>query len=131
MIDYIIYNTSSGEILKVIRVLSEDLASANTPSGYSYLEGTADISTQKISSGLIVSKSSSEETTFNNEVLSRDAERKRNNLLLNSDYLQTVDVNLSLSDSARSNWQNYRQALRDVPAQAGYPSNITWPTKPT
>lgn len=131
MINYIIYNTSSGEILKVIRVSSEDSASANTPSGYSYLEGTADISTQKISSGSIVSKSSSEETTFNNEVLSRDAERKRNNLLLNSDYLQTVDFNLSLSDSARSNWQTYRQALRDITGQAGYPSSITWPTKPT
>lgn len=131
MIDYIIYNTSSGEILKVVRVLSEDSASANTPSGYSYLEGSADISTQKISSGSIVSKSSSEETAFNNEVLSKDAQKKRYNLLLNSDYLQTVDVNLSLSDTARSNWQTYRQALRDITEQAGYPSNITWPTKPT
>ena len=131
MINYIIYNTSSGEILKVIRVSSEDSASANTPSGYSYLEGTADISTQKISSGSIVSKSSSEETTFNHEVLSRDAERKRNNLLLNSDYLQTVDFNLSLADSARFNSQTYRQALRDITGQAEYPSSITWPTKPT
>lgn len=131
MIDYIIYNTSSGEILKVVRVLSEDSASANTPSGYSYLEGSADISTQKISSGSIVSKSSSEETAFNNEVLSKDAQKKRYNLLLNSDYLQTVDVNLSLSDTARSNWQTYRQALRDITEQAGYPSTITWPTKPT
>jgi hypothetical protein len=24
----------------------------------------------------------------------------------------------------------YRQALRDVPQQAGFPQTITWPTKP-
>jgi len=28
-------------------------------------------------------------------------------------------------------WTEYRQALRDVPAQAGFPTNITWPTKPS
>lgn len=27
-------------------------------------------------------------------------------------------------------WVAYRQALRDVPAQPGFPENITWPTKP-
>ena len=25
---------------------------------------------------------------------------------------------------------DYRQALRDVPAQAEFPQNIVWPTKP-
>lgn len=25
---------------------------------------------------------------------------------------------------------DYRQALRDVPQQAGFPENVTWPTKP-
>lgn len=131
MIDYVIYNTSSGEILKVIKVLSSDAAAANTPSGYSYLQSTADISTQKVSGGSVVSKTDSEKTTFNNSILSRNAIKKRNKLLFDSDYIQTVDFNAKLSDSARTNWQNYRQALRDVPDQAGYPSSITWPTKPT
>ena len=27
-------------------------------------------------------------------------------------------------------WKDYCQALRDVPAQAGFPHNVTWPTKP-
>jgi len=27
-------------------------------------------------------------------------------------------------------WKTYRQALRDVPQQATFPSNITWPTPP-
>jgi len=25
----------------------------------------------------------------------------------------------------------YRQALRDVPAQSGFPTNVTWPQEPT
>jgi len=27
-------------------------------------------------------------------------------------------------------WRTYRQALRDVPSQSGFPENITWPTRP-
>ena len=35
-----------------------------------------------------------------------------------------------MTDAKRTEWTNYRQALLDVPAQEGYPDNITWPTKP-
>lgn len=28
-------------------------------------------------------------------------------------------------------WRTYRQALRDVPAQAGFPNSIIWPSKPS
>ena len=27
-------------------------------------------------------------------------------------------------------WEVYRQALRDIPAQAGFPWDVTWPEKP-
>ena len=27
-------------------------------------------------------------------------------------------------------WLNYRQALRDIPSQAGFPHNVTWPSEP-
>ena len=43
---------------------------------------------------------------------------------------------LALSDSkvwpdyVPEDWRTYRQALRDVPAQSGFPDNITWPTEP-
>jgi hypothetical protein len=29
-----------------------------------------------------------------------------------------------------SDMTTYRQALRDVPAQEGFPFSVTWPTKP-
>jgi len=28
-------------------------------------------------------------------------------------------------------WTTYRTALRNVPAQGGFPNSITWPTKPS
>jgi len=44
---------------------------------------------------------------------------------------------LALSDSKvwpdhiPSSWKTYRQALRDVPAQAEFPTSITWPVEPS
>ena len=35
-----------------------------------------------------------------------------------------------LTDAKQAEWTAYRTALLDVPNQAGFPNNITWPTKP-
>ena len=53
---------------------------------------------------------------------------QRNSLLQQSD----LDVILSLeaTNSIPDALKTYRQALRDVPEQAGFPDKITWPTKP-
>jgi hypothetical protein len=49
--------------------------------------------------------------------------RDRDNRLSQTDYLALSDSTLA------TNMKTYRQALRDVPAQADV-DNITWPTKP-
>lgn len=59
-----------------------------------------------------------------NDRLSDEIRAKRNSLLAETDYLALSDTTLS-SDMAA-----YRQALRDVTSQVGFPSNVTWPTKP-
>jgi len=44
---------------------------------------------------------------------------------------------LALSDShvwpdhVPDDWRTYRQALRDIPTQAGFPENVTWPVEPS
>ena len=43
-----------------------------------------------------------------------------------SDWTQGKDIAENISTA----WATYRQALRDVPAQAGFPWNVTWPTQP-
>jgi hypothetical protein len=43
-----------------------------------------------------------------------------------------VTPHYGLSDSTISDEMTaYRQALRDVPQQEGFPNTITWPTKPS
>jgi hypothetical protein len=49
---------------------------------------------------------------------------KRNALLAETDWWAVTDRTMSAEETA------YRQALRDVPQQEGFPFNITWPTKP-
>ena len=36
----------------------------------------------------------------------------------------------ALTAEQQQAWATYRQALLDVPSQAGFPYDITWPTKP-
>mgnify|MGYP003112155682 CR=1 FL=1 len=48
----------------------------------------------------------------------------RTELLQKTDWCACSDVTMSVEMAT------YRQALRDVPAQEGFPYNITWPTKP-
>ena len=43
--------------------------------------------------------------------------------------LQQSDV-YALADRITDEWTAYRQALRDIPSQAGFPDSVTWPTKP-
>jgi hypothetical protein len=53
---------------------------------------------------------------------------ERNTLLSKSDWTQYPDSPLSAEQ--KTAWVTYRQALRDIPTQSGFPSDITWPTKP-
>ena len=52
-----------------------------------------------------------------------EARAKRDNLLAESDTY-------ALADRITKSWTDYRQALRDVPLQAGFPENISWPPEP-
>ena len=60
---------------------------------------------------------------------------RRTMLLGESDWTQFADS--PLSDSQKSEWATYRQALRDLPANStpsldenGNLTGVTWPTKP-
>ena len=49
---------------------------------------------------------------------------KRDQLLKETDWMALSDVTMS------TEMQSYRQALRDITGQAGFPYSVTWPTKP-
>ena len=49
----------------------------------------------------------------------------RNELLSASDWTQVADAPVD-----QVVWAEYRQALRDIPQQSGFPSDVTWPETP-
>ncbi|NTV25941.1 MAG: hypothetical protein HGB01_06995 [Chlorobiaceae bacterium] len=59
------------------------------------------------------------------EELSALVRKRRNELLTASDWTQLPDVTLNTEA-----WRGYRQALRDITAQTGFPRVIEWPVAP-
>lgn len=57
-----------------------------------------------------------------------EALKKRISLLQSSDWTQIPNNPLTLEQQQA--WATYRQALRDITLQPGYPLNIIWPTPP-
>lgn len=55
----------------------------------------------------------------------QDAVRnQRNRLLSDTDWMALSDNTMTPA------WASYRQALRDITAQEGFPYSVVWPTKP-
>ena len=54
---------------------------------------------------------------------------KRNTLIAETDFLMMPDY--PISDEDLEAVKAYRQALRDVPQQSGFPQEIDWPALPT
>ena len=52
----------------------------------------------------------------------------RGNLLAESDWIVTKSI--EVGQSIPADWAAYRQALRDVTTQEGFPYSVAWPTKP-
>ena len=82
--------------------------------------------------GQIVQCTAEEETYFDaldqdfaNTAVARASAKvreKRDALIAATDWMGNSDITMT------SAMTTYRAALRDVPAQAGFPDNVTWPT---
>lgn len=56
------------------------------------------------------------------------ARDSRDNLLSECDWV--IVMSLEAGRAIPAEWAAYRQALRDLPQQAGFPVTIVWPVKP-
>ena len=59
------------------------------------------------------------------DAFAAQARAERDILLAQSDWTQVADAPVD-----QAAWATYRQALRDVPSQEGFPETIDWPTSP-
>lgn len=74
----------------------------------------------------IIEREQTQEEIQTQENTSKESIRgQRNNLLSRSDWTQVADAPVD-----KAAWAVYRQELRDITAQAGFPTEVIWPTKP-
>ena len=68
---------------------------------------------------------SSEKYNKRNKLMS-----ERNIALSSSDWTQLPDVQATLSEEEKIRWKEFRQQLRDITKQKGYPEKVDWPKRP-
>lgn len=66
----------------------------------------------------------------NQKELEEAALEKRTKLLVESDYIDLPTTRERLSAEKIAEWETYRQALRDMTNQQGWPWDPKWPVKP-
>lgn len=67
-----------------------------------------------------------EEVTAATSAKAVEVRATRDGLLAACDWTQLADA----AKKTQGDWVSYRQALRDMPQQAGFPFNVDWPVKP-
>ena len=80
--------------------------------------------------GVTVTKASQEEayTATKNAEAALAVRNTRDGLIASCDWMAIKAF--EAGTTVATEWATYRQALRDVSAQAGFPNDITWPTQP-
>lgn len=64
-------------------------------------------------------------------VLAGEVRAQRDSLLIASDNRALADRWAAMTTQQQQAWATYRQQLRDVPEQPGFPENVTWPVAPS
>jgi len=110
-----------------------DVAKVSVPSydenTQSVAEGTPQLVGETYTQQWIISNLPADEVAERLAARALSARSKRNVLLQSCDWIVTMHKELGTNIPAA--WKTYRQELRDVPSQAGFPDSITWPTEPS
>lgn len=133
MKNYISFS-DNGEILKTGTCSEIDFQSQ----GKNVIEGIANDRTQYIENNTIVNMPPKPQGEAYFDFVAKQwvldytsqqnlIKRERSRLLNLSDWTQLPDVPLN----TKSQWAAYRQQLRDITAQSGYPFDVVWPVAPT
>jgi paraquat-inducible protein B len=135
------YPLSEGDIRNLFPNTSFPTNNFQTPDGFVLVEATATPSinfNQKITEAspqLVDGKFQqvwNVVTLSSQELTQKTSEREitiraiRNKLLMDSDWSQYKDI----PESVSTPWATYRQALRDITNQSGFPIDVTFPTAP-
>jgi len=139
MINYAIYN-QFGEYVTV--GTAESIDDSDCPPGHFLYVGSVNIETdywdfnqaQNVNKGPAPGLNyqfdyQTKTWVLDTEIIERSARQKRSRLLQESDWTALSGAEQRLGPTEYQSWQTYRQALRDITQQQGWPTNIVWPTK--
>jgi hypothetical protein len=135
---YSIYDQTTGQILRIVNTININLQLRNNES---YIEGSYHDENYYIADNepVEISEKPNEYAEFdfttkqwavNSQLAEKIIKVKRNQLLVTSDWTDTLSAKTRLGDELYNQWQTYRQELRDITNQPGYPLNVVWPTRP-
>lgn len=127
---------ADGQIIKIGNLPESDIP-ANLSPGESYNLGVANINTQYVDNGILIDMPpkpsgfyefdyQTKSWVVDTAAAEASVKAERDKLLLESDWTQLPDVPLT----NKAEWAAYRQELRDIPEQSGYPTNVVWPVAP-
>jgi hypothetical protein len=144
MMNYAYYTSVGQYVVAGTSDSDEEIIASDIPTGCSVYYGLVNPNTQyhNISTGKPADKGPAPQEdgyvfdyvtkSWNPDIPYLDFKAKaiRNQKLADSDWTDTASAPARLGQELYDQWQTYRQALRDVTAQPGYPFNIIWPTPP-
>ena len=120
---FYVFRLSDGEILAGANEVTDLAGYVNTANGITYEDAPLrDWTYLTVTSGAIV---------IDTVEWAADRRARRDLLLAGSDYTQLADITDDHLPGTKAEWATYRQELRDLPTQPGFPENIIWPTEPT
>ena len=133
---YTIYDSTTGQILRVVNTNEID---SQVGQGESFIEGEFNDVSYYIENDAAVQiplqpsqysvfDCTTKQWVLNPDLASADVLTARNKLLFSTDWTQIP--NNPLTSEKQAEWATYRQELRDIPQQSGYPYNVVWPVAP-
>ena len=124
--EYTIYNSDGAFVMNV--TCSPDSLADMVPDGGFHVEGTQHFLSTCVD-GVLSAPTSEQTEEFSSDLNMEIFREQRNQKLTRTDWTQANDS--PLSESVKTQWQTYRQQLRDMPQADGFdPLNPTWPTSP-
>ncbi len=137
--NFTIYNISTGEIIQSGQCPDNDYLLQQIPENCSIIDLPSDPSNQYIQNNQVFDKLNKpndfsvfdyvlKQWVPNSDLAENFVKTNRNKLLYQSDWTQLP--NSPLTTEKQQEWAVYRQQLRDITSQSGYPFNVVWPTQP-
>jgi len=137
--NFTIYKAQTGEIVTSGSCLDSDFKNQMVPEDCLIIDIGSDPINQYIQNNIAVDKPVQpndfcvfdyylKQWVENSNLAKQEISIQRNSLLISSDWTQIP--NGPLTQEQQQAWADYRQQLRDITSQSGYPFNVVWPTQP-